>query len=100
MKLHWDKEDGEEWGIVTNEKEIFFYFSAHLPFVFVSNDLVAEFTILMKQNNLLDVVIVEIKNFDAPIYSLDIAVLDQVLKWHSSLPSKNIPIKDLWFATV
>ncbi|MBI3510463.1 MAG: hypothetical protein HY064_07345 [Bacteroidetes bacterium] len=97
FRINWDQECGEEWGMLINKNELVLYFSAKLPLIFVSTNYISEMKQMIDERR---VIIVEVQDFDARIYSLNTSVSDSILKWHSSIPSEGISIKDLWFATI
>lgn len=99
FSIDWDFDDGELWGRIFNVNETVGMFHATLPIVFADILYYRSIDKFLRQQDF-QYTIVEVDDWDSKKYSIKLPSLENILNWHSSLPSDSFSINDLWFATI
>ena len=99
--IDWDKDDGEQWGRLMQDKRVVVLFNAKLPLLFVDNDFHTKAVEYFESNDMSKLVVLKVESWDKADNSVDFSVLSGIVDWHSSSISQDqFSINELWFATV
>ncbi len=98
LKVHWDKNEGDNWGAITINESYLMTFRTNFPFLFstINNPILDIF------ENKTDFEIVFVEEINNVFFDIDIKLInDSRFKWRvPEISSLNCDYDDLWFSTL
>ena len=99
--INWDKDDGEQWGRLFQEKKMIALFNAKLPLLLVDSEFNSMITGYYKNNSMNNLVIISVDSWESENYCINPCEVLDTINWHSSaISAEKFSINDFWFATI